>query len=301
MVEVVITIGISASGKTTWAEEQVNRNPNSTRIVCRDDIRKNILNEKGKVFSWDNWNWKWEATVNSRFWKQIDEYLNDFSIHRIIIADTNLNRDRRREMFNKIIEMSNGSAYMVFKFFPITWEEAVKRDNARANGVGLNILARQYEQWINECTEKPNKYIGASYLPKAWIIDLDGTLAKMGNRSPYEWHKVGVDTLNESVAELVRSLHLNNNKIIILSGRDEECRDITVEWLFNHKIPYIRLIMRKKNDTRKDSIIKEEFFWKKVAPFWNVLGVVEDRPVVARKWRELGLNVFQVSNPYIEF
>ncbi len=52
---------------------------------------------------------------------------------------------------------------------------------------------------------------------------------------------------------------------------------------------------------RKDTIVKEEIFWRDIADNYNVQFVIDDRPSVARMWRELGLKVFQVGDPHIEF
>ena len=59
--------------------------------------------------------------------------------------------------------------------------------------------------------------------------------------------------------------------------------------------------MRKHNDYRKDTIIKEEMFFNLIEGKYNVKSVIDDRPVVVRKWLELGLNVLSVGDPYIEF
>lgn len=52
---------------------------------------------------------------------------------------------------------------------------------------------------------------------------------------------------------------------------------------------------------RKDTIIKEELFWKPIADNYNVQFVLDDRLSVCRMWRDLGIKVLQVGNPHIEF
>ena len=60
--------------------------------------------------------------------------------------------------------------------------------------------------------------------------------------------------------------------------------------------------MRKENDNRKDSIVKEEIFWNSVAPDYNVKAVFDDRPQVVRLWHDLKIeNVICVGEPFIEF
>lgn len=96
-------------------------------------------------------------------------------------------------------------------------------------------------------------------LPSAILVDIDGTLAIRGNRSPYDFLKVGEDKVNEPIKNLVNILSSNpyNYKVIIFSGRDDSCFDITRNWLIKNQINFDYLHMRKTNDRRKDSIVKK--------------------------------------------
>jgi hypothetical protein len=51
-------------------------------------------------------------------------------------------------------------------------------------------------------------------LPLALIVDIDGTLAIRGDRSPFEWAQVGIDTVNEPVARVVRRYAFTHEIII---------------------------------------------------------------------------------------
>ena len=51
-------------------------------------------------------------------------------------------------------------------------------------------------------------------LPPAILVDIDGTVALMGARSPYDWHRVGEDTPNQAVIEAVRAMHAAGNAIV---------------------------------------------------------------------------------------
>ena len=48
-------------------------------------------------------------------------------------------------------------------------------------------------------------------------------------------------------------------------------------------------------------IVKEEIYKKYIEPNYCVLGVIDDRPKVARNWRQLGLKTMQVGVPEYEF
>lgn len=132
---------------------------------------------------------------------------------------------------------------------------------------------------------------------RAVLVDIDGTLALRGERSPYDWHRVGEDVPNPAVVELVRTLYVaKEHFIVLLSGRDESCRPHTEAWLAFNRIPSDELFMRPHKDNRKDSIVKKELYHRWVEPKYEVAFVLDDREQVVRMWRkELGLTCLQVA------
>ena len=132
------------------------------------------------------------------------------------------------------------------------------------------------------------------------IFDIDGTLAHMGDRSPFAWDKVDTDLPNVHVVKMAQVLS-QHGKIIVMSGRDSCCRDLTIAWLEKHNVPFFEVHMRAMNDSRKDSIIKKELYEAKVKYRFNILGVFDDRLQVKRLWHELGLPLFGVGDPDADF
>lgn len=137
---------------------------------------------------------------------------------------------------------------------------------------------------------------------KAIIVDIDGTVAIRGDRSPYDMTRVGEDTPNQPVIELVRTLHLSltsgiarPGRVIFVSGRMETARYQTEEWLDEHYGYTFVLHMRPDSDKRPDDVIKEEIYRTKIEPIYDVLWVIDDRNRVVRKWREMGLTCLQVA------
>jgi hypothetical protein len=187
-----------------------------------------------------------------------------------------------------------------FKLFPIDFKDAVKRDNARQDGVGEGVLYKQWQQWLKVIDRKV--YTGTPDKPKAVIFDMDGTLAKMKNRTPFEWDKVYSDDPDAIVTAIAHGLHRQGYRIIITSGRDAVCRVLTEHWLIDKaKIKWDDLFMRKEGDMRSDVIVKEEIFWNDIAPNYNVVAAVDDRQCIVKLWLELGIKVVAVGNPFIEF
>lgn len=132
---------------------------------------------------------------------------------------------------------------------------------------------------------------------RAVLVDIDGTLAlRTGDRSPYDWDRVGEDEPNPPVIEMVQIIKAaGRHRIILMSGRDESCRWQTEMWLDAQQVPYDELYMRTEKDNRKDSIVKEELYRQHVDGRYEVAFVIDDRKQVVSMWRGLGLSCFQVA------
>lgn len=132
-------------------------------------------------------------------------------------------------------------------------------------------------------------------LPLAIICDLDGTLALLNGRDPYDASTCADDALNEPVAHIVRTYAATGVTILIVSGRNVRHRKETEQWLAAHSIPYTSLSMRRPRDFRKDAILKTEVYEAKIRTQYRVLFVLEDRDQTVAMWRELGLTCLQVA------
>lgn len=136
-----------------------------------------------------------------------------------------------------------------------------------------------------------------------FIFDIDGTLADhTGIRAPFDENKVYFDKPIEPVWIVLNSLVANGYKIIFLSGRTDGCYEDTVLWLgqFMQKSS-VELYMRKKDDHRKDSIIKKEIYDEHIFPKYNVIGVFDDRLQVCRMLYENNIFCFNVNQGLKEF
>ncbi|QWS68231.1 polynucleotide kinase [Gordonia phage VanLee] len=142
----------------------------------------------------------------------------------------------------------------------------------------------------------------------ALIVDIDGTLARRGDRGPYDYERVGDDTPHWPVVNLVKDLHRYHNivtnqrlVIFVLSGRPNTCIAQTSAWLERYHIPYDHLIMRdpadvtREGNMRPDVEIKRDMYHQFIAPGHEVLFVLDDRDSVVAMWRELGLTCMQVA------
>lgn len=137
----------------------------------------------------------------------------------------------------------------------------------------------------------------SSSLPRTWIFDVDGTLALIGDRSPYDMRNVSIDTPHHPVVMAAQALaaHPDVDALLVVSGRDETARRATEAWLTFNGIPFDRLLLRRKGDQRADHIVKAEIYDDHIAPHYDVIGVVDDRRSVVEMWRSRGLICFQVA------
>lgn len=132
--------------------------------------------------------------------------------------------------------------------------------------------------------------------PTAIIVDIDGTIAKMTNRGPFDWSRVGEDDPVANVLSVIKAMSLAGHRVIFVSGRDGSCALQTGMWIDTHyNGDYENLFMRGEGDKRKDNVVKLELFDTYIRDNYNVIAVFDDRDQVVRMWRSIGLTCLQVE------
>ena len=145
-----------------------------------------------------------------------------------------------------------------------------------------------YDQFLRPTVAAP-AYDAA--LPDAIIVDIDGTVAQMNGRGPFEWDRVYEDFPRTVVIEITRKLwETMPVDVIFLSGRDSVCREDTKKWLNVHwgTGSGLQLCMRPNGDNRKDAIVKRELYESYVKGRYNVKAIFDDRSSICREWDRLG-------------
>jgi trehalose-6-phosphatase len=133
--------------------------------------------------------------------------------------------------------------------------------------------------------------------PTAVICDIDGTLAHMVNRGPYDTSKYMDDEKDDFIHSLFSKLTSEGATRIIVSGRSEEFKEVTQNWLHLHGVTYKHLYMRPVHNKQNDAIVKREIYEKLIEPHYNVICVIDDRNRVVNMWRnELHLRCLQVAD-----
>lgn len=325
MIKVFLPVGIPGSGKSTWAKAEVAKDPDNWVRINNDDLRS-MLN--GSV-----WSQEYEKIITDA-----RNYLIRDAIKRgknVVVDNLNLNKRHFTDVC-KIAKSVNADVQVIEKPFYIDLEEAIERDSKREGKakVGEDVI----KKWWKESGGKQFKHYAAKIeiftqqnagpqqtvaapawdktLPEAVVCDLDGTLALIHNRSPYDASNCDIKDLpNVPVIETILAHYKQGRKIIFCSGREDKYRPETIRFIEKYvstqmgwTSPYdsfdtevvsvpikYELHMRKTADFRKDSLVKEEMYENNILGKCNVLMVLDDRTSVVNFWREKGLVCFQVA------
>lgn len=291
--KIKILIGIPASGKSTWKKEFLLKNSGWVS-VSRDDFRLQLRNE---------------YVCQPKIEDLITVLVND-AIHNALAKNLNVIIDAtnvKLKYINEFINEFKYSADIDYQVFDISIDKAIERDSKRVAKVGEAVIKRMYSEYkilmdsfdfqpVTKIKQRP--FIRPDFksqLPNCVIVDVDGTLSLMGKRSPFEWNKVDLDEVNIIVAEQVEFHRSKGRKIIILSGRDGSCKDLTKEWLDFYNIYYDEIHLRPVNDFRKDSVIKKEIYDNHIKGKYNVICAIDDRKSILATWFKEGIFTFSVN------
>jgi predicted kinase len=308
MPTLTITRGLPASGKSTWAREQLRRVALRAARINRDDLRRTMHDG----FSGAGWA---ERQVTTAQHAAIAALLR--SGVDVICDDTNL----RSRVVRDLIDLAANcqAEFVVQDFTDVPVDVCVERDRLRdpADRVGEQVIRDMYQRYLadrpsplpmplstrrpvgfadTEMARSPLVYRPRPGLPEAILVDIDGTVALLDGRDPYDMRRVGDDRPNPAVITAVRAMHAFGHQIVYCTGRTDNARAATEAWLKRHvDVPYEALFMRRTGDTRRDSVVKAEIFEREIRHRFQITGVFDDRAQVVRMWRALGLTVFQVA------
>lgn len=281
MSKLIMTLGLPASGKSTWAKQQVAKSGGNIKRVNKDDMRDMI--DAGK---WGRNNEKQILAIRDKI---VKHYLDLGNV--VIVDDTNL-APKHSAALSQIAKEA-GATFEIKSFLDVPLKECIERDLKREKSVGERVIQSMYDEFVAP-PDMP-KPLHIKGVPWTIICDLDGTLAHMNGRGPYDTTGYLNDKYDEELGHLLKHLQLYN-EVIFLSGRSSDFRAETEEWLANNGWAGFPLYMRASGDTRNDAIVKKELYEAHIKGNYNVRFVLDDRDRVVAMWRkELGLKVLQVA------
>ena len=281
MLKVLILQGLPGSGKTTYAKELQAKEPGKWKRVNKDDLRAML--DDG-VWSRDN--------------EKLILELRDHIVHQalrdgfnVIVDDTNFNTEHEKTISRK----SGDLATVAIKLLDSPLDLCIERDAKREHPVGEKVIRAMYERYLLDKVVPDISPLKAD----AILCDVDGTLAlcEDGREKAYYYDRdFSLDKVNTPIKEILLGLAKTTNyRIVIVSARKVKAEMATKKWLHVNGIPCDVIYMRRDDDNRPDNIVKEEMYRERIAPYYNVKFVLDDRDRVVKMWRGLGLTCLQVA------
>jgi predicted kinase len=224
----------------------------------------------------------------------------------IIVDDTNYNT----EHLTRIRDLCKGYDFEIIdmhKDFGVTIEECIKRNKNRVKSVpevAIYGMAKRYGV-CQKNDSNAKKQEPFSCYRKYIVSDADGTICNCDHRLHFiqgegkkDWNSffAGIenDTVNEVVKQLI-DLTYPDYPVVIVTGRPEKYREVTEKWLKKNNIRHDAIYMRKDNDRRPDTIIKQEiidlYLDKSKIEIW-----VDDRGEIIKLLRNNKIKVIDVGN-----
>lgn len=153
--KILVLRGLQGSGKSSFAKEWINEDPDHRIRFNRDDIR----NMFGKYLVPER-----EDIINQMYFT----FLNEAMLHKydIVIDNMNLNKQAIKDIehfvneFNKWASQSPLSVRYemeVKDFFHVPLQTCIERDAQRENPVGEQVIRQTYRRYKDKIT--PWKYL----------------------------------------------------------------------------------------------------------------------------------------------
>jgi predicted kinase len=281
---VVLTKGLPASGKSTWAKERIAQGKGTIKRINRDTLRS-MLDDGVFSESKEKYIRKAELALAKQFLE---------AGVTIIVDDCNLSPSAMSmwQDFARNMNVTPG----IQDFTDVPLETCIERDRKRPNYVGEQVIRRMYRDFLQP---KPPVIERDPTLPDAIICDIDGTVALIKGRNPYNTAECIHDLLNKPVADIVLSYLGKGVIVLFTSGREDTYRTQTVWWLVDQGFARFNeecfLFMREAGDNRKDAVVKREIYEREIQGKYNVLFALDDRSRIVDLWRSLGLTCLQVA------
>lgn len=296
----ILCQGISGSGKTTWAKQWVEEDPIHRVRLNYDDLRCML----GKY---------WVPEREPLMKKVFDTALDDamFAGYNIVIDNmSNLNPKHIQEYQSLVhshnLEYKDNQYEIEYKLFDTPVEVCIERDSKREIPIGEKVIKQQWKKYRNFIISSSVKNMLSNQaeeitgLPHCIIVDMDATLCfNTTGRSffgPGAAEQMINDVPNINVADLVRAYcDQYGCELVVITGRDEPCREVTLKWLDEHYLYPDKLFMRPEGSFLSGPEQKKLIYEKEIKGVYNVDLVFEDNSKVTKMYRDLGLTVLQVN------
>ena len=131
--KLILTKGLPASGKTTWAKEYIQKYP-ETANLCKDDLRLQLsgTNKREKQII------KVRDLLTEYYFEQR---------YSVIWSDTNLNPVHLRRATE--LSTQHQAELAIKDFTDVSLAECIRRDLVRTNSVGQQVIEQMYYDYLD--------------------------------------------------------------------------------------------------------------------------------------------------------
>ena len=310
-----VLIGLPCGGKSTYALKLLKEEENWFRI-SRDDIRMTMFGTEHDP--------KIEGFVskiqNMLMLKALKSNMN------VVVDNCNIRASYRTDLYE--LAKLNGDVLYEEIVFNTSLQDCIERNKNRARKVpedvlvkfakeGRDVLWGKYKPKTEYLALPEHRILNQDEsLTKIIVVDLDGTMALMNGRNPYDASTSDKDLPHKHVVNIVKELHDIGYKVLFVSGREDKFEQPTRTFLWNNFVeetfnknsdhPSIfrrsyELFMRKTGDQRKDVLIKSEIYETEIKNKYFVSAWFDDRLQICEWLHQEGLPLFRVGDPNADF
>lgn len=141
-------------------------------------------------------------------------------------------------------------------------------------------------------------------MKQAIIFDIDGTLADHKNRlkyikqKPKKWDLFFSESINDKPLPHIKIIYDALKKagkyyLIIMTGRPNKYKEITIEWLQKNGFDYDKLFMRPTNNFKQNLEMKE-ILLQKIMQYYEVVFAFDDDEKVIELYKKYNIKVLHV-------